>query len=68
MAWLGFVCSSEWSPFAPNDGIGDSEGVSTQHIDVVMAERRQSRFVLGLHVIAFHPELIEDGIHIDGVP
>lgn len=33
-----------------------------------MAKRRQSRFVLELYVIAFHPELIEDGIHIDGVP
>src|SRR5277367_1478979 len=59
-----FVWGSERSQFASCDCLGNGEGVSPQHIGVLMAERRQPRFVFGTHVVPFGAELIEHRVHI----
>lgn len=64
----GFSYGSERSEFASGDRIGHGEGVSPEHIGVFVAERRQPGFILGMDIKSFGAELIEDGVHIDGVP
>ena len=64
----GFVWGSEWSQFAPCYGIGDGEGVPSQHIGVLMAKGREPCFVLGTDAVTFGAEFIEHRVHINGVP
>lgn len=47
---------------------GQREGVATEHVDVVVAERRQARDILVQDLEAFHAKLVQRGIGVDRVP
>ncbi len=53
---------------AASDRVGQREGVSAKHIDVVEAERRQPCHVLVAHVVALGAEPVQRCVHVDRVP
>lgn len=54
--------------FSSGNGVRQGEGVSPKHINVLEAERREARDILGKNFVAFRAEVIECGVHIDCVP
>jgi hypothetical protein len=58
----------QWPEFALGHRFRDDERVLPHHINVLLNGRRQPGGVLVRDAVAFFPELLEHGVHIDRVP
>ena len=60
--------AAERSQFTTGHRLGQGEGVTAEHVDVLVTERRQTRHVLVADIESLGPELVEGSIHVDRVP
>jgi hypothetical protein len=59
---------TERAQLATSETVWQREGVTAEHIDVLVTEGRQTCDILVEHLEAFVAQLVQGGIHVDRVP